>query len=224
MTRPRRIVNVRRAHPAAAGRSRPACTSARQEFPTPNQHTMVRRNRILALGAKSGNGPEASLGAERSDRQDARAETSVVGAAVAAPRQQGAPGGELNASIVRAAVRVHRSHVGRGPTKARAFFRDNIVVVVLEDVLTQIERSLVASGRHDTVIRGREALLETMSADLIAAIETLTDRRVTAFMSATHLEPDMAGEIFVLDRRVESGSAHDGRVEHVASPRRAALD
>jgi uncharacterized protein YbcI len=165
------------------------------------------------------------LGPERSDQQAARAETSVVGAAAAATGQAAAArDGELNASIARAAVRLHRSHVGRGPTKARAFFRDNIVVVVLEDVLTQSERSLVASGRHDTVIRVQEALLETMSADLIAAIETLTDRRVTAFMSATHLEPDMAGEIFVLDRPVESGSAAAGRVEPAVNPRRAAPD
>jgi uncharacterized protein YbcI len=165
------------------------------------------------------------LGPERSDRQAARAEASVVGAAASATGQAAAArDGELNASIARAAVRLHRSHVGRGPMKARAFFRDSIVVVVLEDVLTQSERSLVASGRHDTVIRVREALLETMRADLIAAIETLTDRCVTALMSATHLEPDMAAEIFVLDRPVESESAHAGRVEHVASPRRAAPD
>jgi uncharacterized protein YbcI len=165
------------------------------------------------------------LGPERSDQQAAGAETSVVGAAASATGQApAARDGELNASIARAAVRLYRSHVGRGPTKARAFFRDNIVDVVLEDVLTRSERSLVASGRHDTVTRVQAALLETMHADLIAAIETLTDRRVTAFMSATHLEPDMAAEIFVLDRPVERGSADAGRVEHVASPRRAAPD
>jgi uncharacterized protein YbcI len=165
------------------------------------------------------------LGPERSDQQAARAEASVVGAAASATGQAAAArDGELNASIARAAVRLHRSHVGRGPTKARAFFRGNIVVVVLEEVLTQSERSLVASGRHDAVIRVREALLETMRADLIAAIETLTDRGVTALMSATHLEPDMAAEIFMLDRPVESGSADAGRVERVASPRHAAPD
>jgi uncharacterized protein YbcI len=179
---------------------------------------------MLALAAKSGDGPDASLRAEGSDRRAARAEPSAVAAAVPATRQQGAPGGELNASIARAAVRLHRSHVGRGPTKARAFFRDNIVVVVLEDVLTRSERSLVASGRHETVIRGREALAETMRAELIAAIGTLTDRRVTAFMSATHLEPDMAVDIFVLDRPVERESTDAGPRERTASPRHGAPD
>lgn len=162
---------------------------------------------------------------EISDQQADRAETSGLGdAAAAAVRAAAARDGELNASIARAAVRVHRSHVGRGPTRARAFFRDNIVVLVLEDVLTRSERSLVASGRHDTVIQVREALVDTMRADLIAAVETLTDRRVTALMGATHLEPDIAAQIFVLDRPVGRGSAGAGRIEHVASPRRAAPD
>src|SRR4051794_37202191 len=67
----------------------------------------------------------ASLGPERSDQQAARAGTSVVGAATATTGQAAAArGGELNASVARAAVRLHRSYVGRGPTRARAFFRD----------------------------------------------------------------------------------------------------
>jgi hypothetical protein len=37
-----------------------------------------------------------------------------------------------------------------------------------------------------------------MRTDCIAAIEALTNRTVTAFMSANHIEPDMAAEVFVL--------------------------
>jgi hypothetical protein len=38
-----------------------------------------------------------------------------------------------------------------------------------------------------------------MRSDCIAAIEALTDRTVTAFMSANHIEPDLAAEVFVLE-------------------------
>jgi hypothetical protein len=37
-----------------------------------------------------------------------------------------------------------------------------------------------------------------MRTDCITAIEALTDRTVAAFMSANHIDPDMAAEIFVL--------------------------
>jgi hypothetical protein len=38
-----------------------------------------------------------------------------------------------------------------------------------------------------------------MREEAIAVIEGLTGRRVTAFMSANHIEPDLAAEMFVLD-------------------------
>jgi uncharacterized protein YbcI len=116
-------------------------------------------------------------------------------------------GGELNAGIARAVVRIHRDSVGRGPTKAQAFFRGNVVVVVLEHVLAKEERTLVSSGHEDAVTALRHELLETMQPDLMAAVETLTDRRVVAMMGDTNLNADMAGQIFVLDEPIETHSA-----------------
>lgn len=45
------------------------------------------------------------------------------------------------------------------------------------------------------------AYQEAMSADCIAAIEQLAGRTVIAFMSANHLDTDLAAEIFVLERQ-----------------------
>ena len=94
-------------------------------------------------------------------------------------------GGTLNADIARAVVRIHRDGVGRGPTKAHAFFHGSIVVVVLEDILVKAERTLLASGHDDSVIRLRQELLRTMQPDLITAVERLTDRHVTALIGGT---------------------------------------
>jgi uncharacterized protein YbcI len=115
--------------------------------------------------------------------------------------------GGLNAAIARAVVRIHRNRLGRGPTRARAFFRGDIVVVVLEDVLVTEERTLVAGGHHDSVILVRQRLLETMRPELITAVERLTGRCVTALMSDTRPKPDMASHVFVLDRPVETRPA-----------------
>jgi uncharacterized protein YbcI len=109
-------------------------------------------------------------------------------------------GGELNAAVARAVVRYHRQHTGRGPTKAQAFYRGNTLVVVVRDVLTQAERSLADAGRGDVVKPMRMAFQEMMRGELTATIEELTACRVLAFMSATSLDPDMAAEVFVLDR------------------------
>jgi hypothetical protein len=38
-----------------------------------------------------------------------------------------------------------------------------------------------------------------MRADAISAVETISGRRVLAFMSNNHVDPDLAAEVFVLD-------------------------
>jgi uncharacterized protein YbcI len=107
---------------------------------------------------------------------------------------------QLNAAVARAVVHNHKQHLGRGPSKVHAFFRGNVVVVVLEDTMTPAERSLSNDGKGATVLGFRAELESTMRTDIVAAVELLTDRQVVAFMSASHLDPDMAAEIFVLDR------------------------
>jgi uncharacterized protein YbcI len=119
-------------------------------------------------------------------------------------------GGRLNADLARAVVRAHRDCTGRGPTKAQAFFRHNVVVCVVQSVLTRAERSLVEAGRSAAVVEGRRELQATMRPQLVSAVEELTGCRVTAFLSDNHVEPDVGVEVFVLDRPVPSPGAGDG--------------
>lgn len=92
--------------------------------------------------------------------------------------------------------------MGRGPTKAQAFCRHNIIVVVIRDALTRAERSLVAAGRQESARRFRDALQQTIRDDLVSEVEGLTGRKVVAFMSATHFDPDVSAQVFVLDEPV----------------------
>jgi uncharacterized protein YbcI len=114
-------------------------------------------------------------------------------------QDQMAVGGQLHAGISNAIVRLHREYLGRGPTRARTSIRDNVVVVIMEETLTKAERSLVADGKEEEVLRVRQSFQHTMRSDLIAAVERLTARRVIAFMSSNHIDPDLASETFVLE-------------------------
>jgi uncharacterized protein YbcI len=119
-------------------------------------------------------------------------------------------GGELNQAIARAVVRGHTRIVGRGPTRAQAFYRHNIVVVVMRDTLTHGERSLLADGRHDSVRRLRSEFQHAMRDDLVRDVELLTGAKVVALLSTMHLEPDVAAELFVLDRPVSGDAGASG--------------
>jgi uncharacterized protein YbcI len=112
-------------------------------------------------------------------------------------------GGELNAAITRAVVRIHSQYVGRGPTKAQTFYRGPLVVTMMENAMTKAERSLVADGELDVVLGMRQKFQRTMRDDLVAEIERITGCKVVAFMSDSHVEPDLAAELFFLDAPVD---------------------
>src|ERR1700742_4836859 len=53
--------------------------------------------------------------------------------------------------ISNAAVALHREHFGRGPGAAKTHLSDNLVVCVLTDVFTPVERTLIEAGQEARV-------------------------------------------------------------------------
>ncbi len=109
------------------------------------------------------------------------------------------PGNSLHVALSNAIVGLLREYTGRGPTKARTSIRDNVVLVMLEQTLTKGEQVLVKKGRTDQVLALRHEYQEAMRDESSAKVAELTGRNVIAFMSANHVEPDFASEIYVLD-------------------------
>lgn len=114
--------------------------------------------------------------------------------------------GELNAAISNVVVRLLSRYAGRGPTKARTVHSGKLVLCVLENTMTTAERSLAAGGHEGTVLNGRNALHHTMREELTAAVEALTHRKVDAYMSTNHIEPDLATEVFMLDEPLDEAA------------------
>jgi uncharacterized protein YbcI len=101
--------------------------------------------------------------------------------------------------ISTATVQLLHEYTGRGPTKAKTLINDDLVTVLLADTLTTGERRLVDNGRADRVLQLRHDYQDTMREELIAIVERQLDRKVIAFMSQNHIDPDLAVEVFVLE-------------------------
>jgi len=108
-------------------------------------------------------------------------------------------GGELNAAVTSALVGIHTQHLGRGPRTASTFHYGSVLVTLMYDVLTPAEKSLSRAGKVGAVGHMRHLLQEAMEADFREAVERLTGRKVVAFISGNHIDPDIAAELFILD-------------------------
>jgi uncharacterized protein YbcI len=115
--------------------------------------------------------------------------------------------GEMAAEISNAVVRLLSEYTGRGPTKTRTYIHEDVITVVLRDTLTKGERSLCRNGQTSLVLTNRKAFQNTMSDELVAAVEQLSRRHVHAFLSDNHVDPDVAVETFVLSPRAAESPA-----------------
>lgn len=109
-------------------------------------------------------------------------------------------GGKLLAAISTTIVGILREHYGRGPMKAKTYALDDIIVCVMRGSgFTPLEQTIMDSGNPDAVIAMREDFQRVMADRYKQAIEDLTGRKVLAFLSQAHVEPDITMEIFVVD-------------------------
>jgi uncharacterized protein YbcI len=119
------------------------------------------------------------------------------------------PTGSKAAAISNHVVRTISDFTGRGPTKARTYINEDVVLCVLQDTLTKGERSLVGDSLEELVLTMRKAFQSTMREDLISGVEQILGRKVTAFMSDNHIDPDAAVEVFLLEP-AGPGARRDG--------------
>lgn len=101
-----------------------------------------------------------------------------------------------------------REHYGRGPMKAKTYALDDVIVCVLRGSgFTPLEQTIMQSGDGEKVVEMRENFQDMMAKSYRGLIEELTGRKVVAFLSQAHVEPDITIEMFFIDRPLEGFGA-----------------
>jgi len=113
----------------------------------------------------------------------------------AAKRASAQIAGEIGTRL----VGLLRRHTGKGPTKARAIISSDLVLVTLSEGLTTAEAHVAAAGHAQLIARGRSVLYDLIRDEATAIVEQLTGRKVVAYLTAQHNEPDIAILVFYLD-------------------------
>jgi len=108
-------------------------------------------------------------------------------------------GQSLTTAISAAMVELYAEFYGHERTTATTYINDNVVVCVLEDILSTHESRQISAGASGDVIDGRVAFQKQTEDEFTAAIERLTGRSVTAFLSANQTAPGVACELFFLE-------------------------
>lgn len=117
------------------------------------------------------------------------------------------PGTEGNASashslmeVTNEMVRIYKEQFGRGPTKARTNWAgEDALLCTLEDSLTPAERNLTKMGEHQRLRDVRLFFQYATEKQFRDTVETLTGRKVRAFVSGIDAEEDVSAELFYFE-------------------------
>ena len=105
---------------------------------------------------------------------------------------------ESLAAVANEIVRLKAQYYGKGPTEAKAYLNDEVLVVALKGGLTTVERTLLEAGDDGLVRQVRLRFQEVMEQNFIDAVQRLTGQRVLTYMSQIVFDPDYCFEFFVL--------------------------
>ena len=106
--------------------------------------------------------------------------------------------GDVLTAISDGLVALLKEFYGRGPTGAKSYYQDDLVVCVLRGGFSRVEETLFDGGRANAVIQQRMEFQEVMRKRFESVIEDATGRRVIGFMSGNQQDPDLMCEVFIL--------------------------
>ena len=108
-------------------------------------------------------------------------------------------GEALLAAVNDAMVAFHERYHHRKPGTAKTLLLgDDLLVSILGGVYTDVEKTMIELQRATVVQETRSAFQIAMQHKFIEAVERLSGRRVLAFISNSHVGPDLEMEIFML--------------------------
>jgi uncharacterized protein YbcI len=106
--------------------------------------------------------------------------------------------GDVLTAISDGLVALLKEFYGRGPTGAKSYYEDDLVVCVLRGGFSRVEQTLLEGGRGAIVVQQRVEFQQLMRERFEAVIERATGRKVIGFMSGNQQDPDIMCEVFIL--------------------------
>jgi uncharacterized protein YbcI len=106
---------------------------------------------------------------------------------------------ELLAAVTRSMVALHERYHHRKPVTAKTqLLGEDLLVCVLGGVYTDVEKTLIELQHSTTVQETRSEFQTAMQHKFVDEVERLTRRSVLAFISNSHIGPDLEIELFML--------------------------
>ncbi len=110
-------------------------------------------------------------------------------------------GGEMLSRLSDEMVRAQKKYFGKGPTRAKSYMLDDLLIIVMRGGFTTAEKTMLDFHQEDQVRHFRQTFENEMTERLTDMVEDITGRKVLGYQSQVLFEPDVVVELFVFDEK-----------------------
>ena len=109
-------------------------------------------------------------------------------------------GRSVQAAVSNEMVRLYKEQFGRGPTKVRTNYAGpDTLIATIQNSLTPAEHNLLKMGEEQRLRETRMLFQHAIEDQFRGAVETITGRKVWAFVSGMDAREDVSIEVFYLE-------------------------
>lgn len=108
-------------------------------------------------------------------------------------------------------VRVMKRSFGKGPTSAKSYMLDDLLIVVMRGGMTTAEQTMKDLNQEDRVREFRQTFENEMADHLSARVAEITGRKVVTYQSQVMFDPDMIVEMFVFEDQAPEEPSEGGQ-------------
>jgi uncharacterized protein YbcI len=107
-------------------------------------------------------------------------------------------GEDLLSAVTESMVALHERYFHRPPASAKTqMLGDDLLACVMAGVYTDVEKTMIELQRGPIVQETRSTFQNAMQHKFIDEVERLSGRDVLAFLSDSHVGPDIEVELFI---------------------------
>ncbi len=100
-------------------------------------------------------------------------------------------------------IKIFKKYVGKGPQNTEVRVFKKMVIVIMQCVLTSLEKNLISAGNEEAVLVIRDKIAEPAIVEYKEFLERVTSCKVVDMMAKNNFESDERYYVFIFDKNID---------------------
>lgn len=100
-------------------------------------------------------------------------------------------------------IKIFKKYVGKGPQNTEVRIFKKMVIIIMQSVLTSLEKNLISTGNEEAVTVIRDKIAEPAIIEYKEFLEEITSGKVVDMMAKNNFDSDERYYVFIFNKNLE---------------------